>query len=417
MRTRFLVFFILLVMVAVLQERSVSARIFQGQKGDKTFWLETTLIKEVEYVRAVDVISYFQGEWEYDSLSGTLTFEPPNGERIGIKINYSRFLVGNKVFQHTTAPPIRREQHIYIPFYFAMTYLFPQIELREVEEKGTPTQEPSQTTPTLVPTPPRYIFQQPTKLEATPTQKPMVFDRPTPTPTLSGFIAPTPTPVEPIEQQIVILDPGNDPANPGAGVIQELREYELTLRICEKLAEYLRNSQNFEVLLTRGRDASQPVTNTQRIALANKNQGDLFVSVQCGSLYTSEVSLGSVFFMNPELDHPEASETSSSSEEVQSWLDSYKKYVSESHQLSQMIHKELRECYRVQNIISMESNPRPGRFAILRGLTMPGVVVELGNLAHPMTASYLASERIQDDIVFHLGKAITDYLYGESAGE
>ncbi|HQH74403.1 MAG TPA: N-acetylmuramoyl-L-alanine amidase, partial [bacterium] len=121
-------------------------------------------------------------------------------------------------------------------------------------------------------------------------------------------------------------------------------------------------------------------------------------------------------FMNPALDSPAtAAAAPPAAGEAPRWDTAYLGQVPESLRLAREIHQRLDAFYKNANIIKMDSNPRPGRLAVLRGLTMPGVVIELGNLAHDLTAQYLARERVQTEIADELSMAITTFIY-ERAG-
>jgi N-acetylmuramoyl-L-alanine amidase len=195
-----------------------------------------------------------------------------------------------------------------------------------------------------------------------------------------------------------------------------VREADLTYNFCRKVGTILSRNKNYKVLYTRGSGESEARSDEQRTAFANENLGDLLVSLQCGALLTPEISRAEVFYMNPLLDAPLSpqQERQESISQLASWNQAYKAYVSDSVDLGREINRHLQNLYKVTGIIRTEAHPRPGRFGIMRGLAMPGVIVELGNLAHPQTASFLSSERTQNEIAQALAIAVSNYLIGQT---
>jgi len=224
---------------------------------------------------------------------------------------------------------------------------------------------------------------------------------------------PIPPPGDLWTKRIVVLDPGNDRTNPGAGGAGEVREEELTLAICEKIAKELLNERRYNIVFTRKRGQDFAIGNEERITAANGGGGNVFVSVQCGAMYTDRASRGAVFYMNRVLDAPSSpgKELGNAPLLFKSWRNAYQDQEIAGNLLGKIVNLEMQKCYQNEGIVLMDSNPRSARLAVLRGLSMPGVVVELGNLNHPMTAQYLASSRIQEKIAYHLAKAVIDFLY------
>ena len=75
----------------------------------------------------------------------------------------------------------------------------------------------------------------------------------------------------------IILDPGHGGKDPGAVGKNRLQEKEVTLDIALKTAELIRTKLRKEVILTRTTD--EYVSLQERTAIADKHNGDLFVSI------------------------------------------------------------------------------------------------------------------------------------------
>jgi len=383
------------------------SRELTGLFQNQTIQLRTELLDGVEYVRDTAVVVYFKGRWQYDALSGTLTVVRPDGVRVGLKAGDPRVLAGEQVM-HTGAPPILQNQHLFIPFQVVVPALFPQVKFveRSGEEmtvalgEGDPTPTPvfnyspdNQATPVVIP--PTPLGYQQTVL-------------PTPTPQPEAAVSAKKT----VPQTVIVIDPGGGHSE---GILPtQIRESDITLAIAQKLAAILKKSGRYEVVLTRD-SQSQFLPPDQRAAIANQKNARLFINLQCGKLLTPTVSRSVIYFMNPALDYSPAPSVQSVSTAVPRWDMAYRGQVPQSLKLAREIHQQLDAFYQNANIIKMDSSPRPGRLAVLRGLTMPGVVIELGNLAHELTAQYLARDRVQEEIADALSMAVTRFIY-EQAG-
>lgn len=368
---------------------SASARDLAGKRGDETIWLKTKILQGGEYVSASNIVYYFPERWYYDGLTGALTLFRDDGVRVGMRIGEQRVMVGDNVV-HTGAPPIRQKNVVYIPFYIVDAILFPNANFVESAAPETAAATPFGVAPTPAP----FQFQ-PQNL---------------PTPTPSDYAMPG---QRYVSSAVIVIDPGNDPAYPGAKALFAVREANITLSIARKMADSLRQDSRFTVVLTQqGGDETFSMTNEDRTAAANGAQGSLFVSLQCGRLLTSAASRAVVYYMNPALDaQPPFEPNVRFSPSLKTWHDAYTPYVTESRRLARSILRDLTSFYEVTNIIKTDSDARPGRLAVLRGLIMPGVVVELGNLENPTTARYLSGENIQAEIGDVLATAVKDFLF------
>ncbi len=386
------------------------ARELAGRSGSQIVRLTTRLIQGGEYVQVYEIIPFFQNNYTHDSLSGTLTFQRNDGVQVGIKVGDQRVVIGNTIM-HTGMIPHRENGRIYIPFYVVDTYLFPNVRFQESTGlSSSPTPVPQHTV-TKAATPLRYIFTYPTKTIPDRQTRPLR----TPAST-QPFFKPTPFPNQKTVQPqmpsapsaVIVLDPGNDDEHPGAIGPNGLRESNLTLSICKNMSNEL--SRNYEVILTR--KGNETIGNQARIEIANQSQGSIFLSIHCGGLSTDNVSRGAVYFMNERLDYKHAQENPSfPTSNLLPWNNAYQRYMGESYQLAQAVNRQLAIFYENTGLVKLDSNPRPGRFAILRGLTMPGVVVELGNIHHTDTANYLGSGINQKDLAQYLSVAVEEFIH------
>ncbi|MBZ0255544.1 N-acetylmuramoyl-L-alanine amidase [bacterium] len=390
-----IVFCLAAVAMAFVCLQSTVARELTGRSDFQTIQFQTKIFEDGEYVSAADLTSYFPDRWSYDGISGTLIFYRPDGVRIGTRLDDQRVMVGTRIV-HTGVTPLRQNNIIYIPFYVVDVILFPEVAFAE-GGAAAPTPAPFGQSDT------GYEY----TAGPTPTIPPFQYFPAQPTPTVDYYSGALP--MNRVSGAMIVLDPGNDSEQPGASAMFSQHEEGLTLAVCEKMESLLNEDGRFEVTLTRR--GAGGVTNEQRIAAANRAQGSLFVSIQCGKLHSTNVSQAVAYYMNPELDvTPQFDPNVVFSPGLQTWHDAYKRHVVSSRRLAGALLQELSSLYRTTNLIKVEADPRPGRMAALRGLTMPGVVLELGNLNHAASARYLSSDAIQTSIAAYLTSAIQNVL-------
>lgn len=386
-----------------------------GRWNNDSILLQTELLESGEYISATELINFFHGKWEYDSLSGTLRITRHDRVPVGLKIGDPRVVVGNNV-RATGSPPIRYNGQVYIPFFIVIQFLMPDVQFDtpgQVAQSGVKTIEIQPT-----PTPFQFNYSSRTDTAVEPSS-------PATTPTYSpwdSLFGPSPTPVAGssygiIPKTVIILDPGigNESMENQSAI--DVHEKDITYRVCQSLEKILRDFPNFEVYFTRGQEAPSSFSPSQRTGIANQRQGNIFVSIQCGGLFDPNVSRAVVYFMNPILDGKTnlAALTSTRKNTSVEWNSAYQNYWNDSFRLAKSVHKRLYSFYTNANIIQMDSNPRPGRLSILRGLTMPGIVIELGNLVHATTSNrYLSRPRIQEDIAHEIAMGISDFIYERS---
>jgi N-acetylmuramoyl-L-alanine amidase len=105
--------------------------------------------------------------------------------------------------------------------------------------------------------------------------------------------APTIGPDDKID--VIVIDPGHGGSHYGAIGPKGTREKDIALNIAKELAKLIRKDKQFKVVMTRDRDKT--VTLQERADVANKAQGDLFISIHANSSLKKHVRGWNVFFL------------------------------------------------------------------------------------------------------------------------
>jgi len=225
---------------------------------------------------------------------------------------------------------------------------------------------------------------------------------------------------------VIVIDPGHggrDPGTRGCGVI---REKDLVLGIARAMARELRERTNFKVVLTRDRD--RYVDLHRRVEIARRSEGDLFVSIHANSARSRSAHGVEVYFLSPRgatdqaaaelanrenAAHMVGMESASDADDVMMsiLMDLQSSGIlRRSGQFAELTLLELSGVDKVQARFIKQA-----RFAVLRTLSMPSILVEVGYLSNRSEARYLKKASTQRKIGRALAEAVMAYCerYGE----
>lgn len=229
------------------------------------------------------------------------------------------------------------------------------------------------------------------------------------------------------QRYLVVVDAGHGgPDNGMTGPIgggPRLVEKDITLSVARLLAQELRN-KGVDVLMTRTTDTLIALSDRGRIA--NRNKGDVFVSVHVnatgsrGSSAARERGFETYFLAEAK------SEDALRVERMENEAVKFETgaYAPKGDPLSFIINdmaqnEHLRESDDLAETIQQglkTFHPGPSRgvqqanFAVLRGSYMPAVLVEIGFGTNPDEAEYLSEYDNQREIAASIAASVLDYL-------
>ncbi len=188
----------------------------------------------------------------------------------------------------------------------------------------------------------------------------------------------------------IVIDPGHGGKDPGTvNRLLGVQEKDITLDIGKRLNAILNEHREFEIILTRPRDEYVPLE--ERAAIANSNQGDIFVSIHTNSAPRLSARGVESYYLNMTAD-PRAMEvaaqenamSSKSMAEMRSILDQILRNskISESKILTQFIQgsmvANLQRKYDAIEDLGVKKAP----FYVLLGAQMPSALVEVSFLSN-----------------------------------
>ncbi len=213
----------------------------------------------------------------------------------------------------------------------------------------------------------------------------------------------------------IVIDPGHGGSETGAtanGVV----ESQLTLQVARLLKTRLEQKLPVRVVLTRNDDVVVP--HAQRVAIANQNKGELFISLHFNSYHGSRAHGAETYFLSRQAsdklaeslaDAENAADPAGSGEpsgglDLILWDLAQSHHLSESQRFATLVQQELNSTLGLP-----DRGVRQAPFRVLVGTNMPAVLVELGFISNADEASRLQDPLYLDDLAASLMRAIVRF--------
>ena len=202
-------------------------------------------------------------------------------------------------------------------------------------------------------------------------------------------------------------------------VSKKIEEKNITLNVALLLREFL-NKQlaDWRILLTRSTDEFLQLS--ERSQFANRNNGDLFISLHCNSGHKTARGHETYIFSMTEDDETERTVRLLENSVAEKFnLSSRKKnnpvdfittdlaqinHLSESAILADLIQKHLCDYVSSEN-----RGVKKARFYVLKDTFMPSALIELGFLSNEYDEKLLINETYQQKLARAIADAIIEY--------
>ena len=221
---------------------------------------------------------------------------------------------------------------------------------------------------------------------------------------------------------VVVLDAGHgghDSGNTGNGFLEK----KIALQTSIQIGDYIKSNSNIKVIYTRTKDRF--VKLSERAAIANRSDADLFISIHCDAFTSPKVYgagtfvLGlhrnadnlriaqkenSVIFLEENYQSNYEGFDPNNPESVISLVLMQETYLEQSIEAANTIQKSF-----VTNLSRKDRTVKQAGFQVLRETYMPSVLVELGFLTNKKEGTYLNSKRGQKEMSETIAKGIINY--------
>lgn len=198
-------------------------------------------------------------------------------------------------------------------------------------------------------------------------------------------------PVEDTEGFLLIIDPGHGGKDTGSRSRNRLIEKKLTLKVASQLAKICRKNQ-IQIKLTRSSD--QKLSPQQRADIANKSDGELFISLHFNASFSPKRSGFRIYVNKPVNISSDDSQslTQESEEELKIKEFSQSEFFDQSKKVARWITEELQT-------IKLNGETIEVPLATLRRVYMPAVLIELGYLTNLADEAEFSDQETIDAIV------------------
>lgn len=221
------------------------------------------------------------------------------------------------------------------------------------------------------------------------------------------------------KKPVVVIDPGHGGVDPGAMTSDGMREKDIVLSYAKALREKLLKTGRYQVVLTRTNDSF--IKLRQRIEIARKSGGDIFISLHADSAPGSVRGL-SVYTLSEEASDEEAAALAARENKADvlagiNLADEHQDVADILISLAQRETNNLSATLATQLISSLgrkikllHKSHRFAGFAVLKAPDIPSVLVELGFLSHREDKKLLKSDLYRDKVLTGIVSGIDAYF-------
>lgn len=232
------------------------------------------------------------------------------------------------------------------------------------------------------------------------------------------------TPVIPeATKPMIIIDAGHGGQDPGAIGLHGTHEKDITLSYARALREALLRTGRYRVGMTREDDHFVPLT--ERVAIARKFKGALFISFHADSNPKPEARGLSIYTLSENASDDEAAALAEreNKADIISGIDlnttdkdvanvlidlTQRETMNKSAEFADKVVAALRS-----RISTLDRTHRYAGFRVLKGPDIPSVLIELGFVTNPQDERMLLTQDYRDRVVGAVVNGIGQYLTGK----
>ena len=219
---------------------------------------------------------------------------------------------------------------------------------------------------------------------------------------------------------VIVIDPGHGGKDPGATGKLGTREKDITLRYSLALKRELERTGKYKVVMTRADDRF--IELGQRVSIARRYGGDVFISIHADSIGNKTTRGFSVYTISESRKAAEAKKllARSDREEVVRGanLRGESRDVKEAIiDFAQDSTKDVSDDFAAtvarylgKKIQPLRKSRREGSLAVLTGSDIPSVLIELGYLSNEYEERLLKRDDHKQKIVTSIANAINEYF-------
>ena len=213
-----------------------------------------------------------------------------------------------------------------------------------------------------------------------------------------------PATVGPEQLRIVTLDVGHGGAETGAEGEGGAVEKDVVLSIARRFRGMLQERLGVRVILTR--DGDRNLSLDERAAIANSNKSNLFLSIHADASPRRNARGASVYFLSHTSAPANPSSSGGGDLDFIFWNMAQTAQLKQSSRLAEILQDELQAVTGTERV---NRGIKQNSFRVLKGATMPAVLVEVGFISNPDEERLLVSPAYQDKLAEALYRGILRY--------
>lgn len=231
-------------------------------------------------------------------------------------------------------------------------------------------------------------------------------------------------PAKNLRDVVVVIDPGHGGKDPGAKGPRQTWEKNVTLAIAMKLKQTINAQPGMRAVLTRNGDYY--VALRERLNIARKYNGDVFVSIHADAFINQDSNGASVFALSQRGATSEAARWLAEKENYSELggvnladLDDQSGLVrtvlidlSQTATIGASLHMGERVLRNLDTITRLHNNNvEQARFMVLKSPDIPSILVETGFISNPREESNLTSPNYQNKLTQALFQGLKRYFW------
>lgn len=233
-------------------------------------------------------------------------------------------------------------------------------------------------------------------------------------------------PAEPVRdlRPLIVVDAGHGGVDPGAIGVSGAYEKDITLAYAKTLADALRRSGRYRVMLTRDRDIFLPLN--ERYAKAERAEADLFISLHANIHSRSDIKGASVFTLSERGADSDSDAAALAAKENSADAVAGAAGVDQvAHILGDLMRREtmnlsknyanrlVEELGGVTDLL--RNTHRYAGFRVLKSPVVPSVLLEIGYLSNPGEERRLRSKEHRQKVAAAILAALDSYFVWQEA--
>ncbi len=215
----------------------------------------------------------------------------------------------------------------------------------------------------------------------------------------------------------IVIDAGHGGRDPGATGAGGLKEKDVTLDVARRLRKRLEKYPNYRILMTRDKDVK--ISTRDRVAFANAQKADLFISIHVNSLLKGQLAIIETFYFGAQADEESLLLAEAENQGSEYLMAEFKGMIKkigdtfkqqESKALATFIQDSLYRNLKKQNDRLANRGTKMAPFIVLLGADMPSVLAEITCISNPGEEKKLATASYRETFAQHLESGIVAYL-------